>query len=129
MEAPPRQVKAKYLFKATNNDELCFEKGDIITVTQQVDGGWWEGTLNGKTGWFPSNYVVESKTGRVTIRSLIAEPIFMPILIITSFISDENRVPSPSVVAVDFSVKEQHHSLVIINFNPSSSCAELMLWW
>jgi len=24
-----------------------------------VDGGWWEGTLNGKVGWFPSNYVKE----------------------------------------------------------------------
>ena len=26
---------------------------------QAVDGGWWEGTLNGKVGWFPSNYVKE----------------------------------------------------------------------
>ena len=25
----------------------------------QEDGGWWEGTLDGKTGWFPSNYVKE----------------------------------------------------------------------
>lgn len=54
-------VRAKYAFKATNNDELCFDKGDIVTVTQQVEGGWWEGTLNGKTGWFPSNYVAEWK--------------------------------------------------------------------
>ncbi|KAJ8310264.1 hypothetical protein KUTeg_012129 [Tegillarca granosa] len=41
---------------------LCFNKGDIITVTQVLDGGWWEGTLSGKTGWFPSNYVKELKT-------------------------------------------------------------------
>lgn len=38
-------------------------KGDIITVSQTMDGGWWEGTLNGKTGWFPSNYVKELKAG------------------------------------------------------------------
>ena len=43
--------------------QLCFSKGEIITVTQVLDGGWWEGTLNGKTGWFPSNYVREFKTG------------------------------------------------------------------
>jgi Rho guanine nucleotide exchange factor 7 len=34
-----------------------FGKGDIITLTQQIEGGWWEGTIGGKTGWFPSNYV------------------------------------------------------------------------
>lgn len=43
--------------------QLCFSKGDIITVTQAIDGGWWEGTLQGKTGWFPSNYVREFKQG------------------------------------------------------------------
>lgn len=36
--------------------ELTFCKNDIITITQQIEGGWWEGTINGKTGWFPSNY-------------------------------------------------------------------------
>lgn len=54
-------VQAEYTFKGSNNDELCFKKGDIITVTQREDGGWWEGTLNDKTGWFPSNYVTEYK--------------------------------------------------------------------
>ena len=36
---------------------MVFNKGDRITITQKEDGGWWEGTLDGKTGWFPSNYV------------------------------------------------------------------------
>jgi len=30
-------------------------------VTQVLEGGWWEGTLRGITGWFPSNYVQEIK--------------------------------------------------------------------
>ncbi|XP_066967640.1 rho guanine nucleotide exchange factor 7 [Macrobrachium rosenbergii] len=54
-------VEALYSFKGKNNDELCFNKGDIITVTQREEGGWWEGTLNDKTGWFPSNYTKECK--------------------------------------------------------------------
>ncbi|XP_062602715.1 rho guanine nucleotide exchange factor 7-like isoform X4 [Saccostrea cucullata] len=63
---PPKRVKAIHNFKGTNNDELCLNKGDIITVSQTMDGGWWEGTLNGKTGWFPSNYVKELKSDIVT---------------------------------------------------------------
>lgn len=38
--------------------QLCFRKNDVITITQQPEGGWWEGTLGEKTGWFPSNYVL-----------------------------------------------------------------------
>ncbi|XP_029185886.2 rho guanine nucleotide exchange factor 7-like isoform X3 [Acropora millepora] len=52
-------VKAVFPFNGRDEDELCFEKGEILEVTKVVDGGWWEGTLNGKVGWFPSNYVKE----------------------------------------------------------------------
>uniref|UniRef100_A0A3Q1J4I7 Rac/Cdc42 guanine nucleotide exchange factor (GEF) 6 n=1 Tax=Anabas testudineus TaxID=64144 RepID=A0A3Q1J4I7_ANATE len=54
-------VKARFNFKQNNEDELSFNKGEVILVTRQEEGGWWEGTLNGKTGWFPSNYVREIK--------------------------------------------------------------------
>ncbi|XP_053170733.1 rho guanine nucleotide exchange factor 7b [Scomber japonicus] len=54
-------VKARFAFQQTNEDELSFSKGDIISVSRQEDGGWWEGSFNGKTGWFPSNYVRELK--------------------------------------------------------------------
>ncbi|XP_054626359.1 rho guanine nucleotide exchange factor 7b isoform X2 [Dunckerocampus dactyliophorus] len=54
-------VKARFAFQQTNEDELSFSKGDIISVSRQEEGGWWEGSLNGKSGWFPSNYVRELK--------------------------------------------------------------------
>jgi len=36
-------------------------------VTQIIDGGWWEGTLHGITGWFPSNYVREMKVQAIGV--------------------------------------------------------------
>ncbi|XP_035265318.1 rho guanine nucleotide exchange factor 6-like isoform X1 [Anguilla anguilla] len=54
-------VKARFNFKQNNEDELSFGKGDLICVIRQEDGGWWEGTVGGRTGWFPSNYVREVK--------------------------------------------------------------------
>ncbi|XP_018927874.2 rho guanine nucleotide exchange factor 7-like isoform X1 [Cyprinus carpio] len=59
--APQVLVKARFNFQQTNEDELSFNKGDIIQVSRQEEGGWWEGSVNGKTGWFPSNYVKEIK--------------------------------------------------------------------
>ncbi|KAB0339203.1 hypothetical protein FD755_025027, partial [Muntiacus reevesi] len=60
-------VKARFNFKQTNEDELSVCKGDIIYVTRVEEGGWWEGTLNGRTGWFPSNYVREIKSSELFV--------------------------------------------------------------
>ncbi|XP_055333628.1 dedicator of cytokinesis protein 7-like isoform X2 [Paramacrobiotus metropolitanus] len=53
------RVKAIYDFEKSNTDELSFRRGDVITITQKLEGGWWEGTLNGETGWFPLSFVTE----------------------------------------------------------------------
>ncbi|KAL5476258.1 hypothetical protein EMCRGX_G026181 [Ephydatia muelleri] len=50
-------VRALYAFHGSNEDELQFEKGSIIVVTKVVDGGWWEGSCDGRVGWFPESYV------------------------------------------------------------------------
>ena len=50
-----------------NCTQLHFENGDLICVTRMVDGGWWEGTCNGRSGWFPGNYV-EQATGKCTVQ-------------------------------------------------------------
>lgn len=42
---------------AQNEDELSFEKDDIITLIGRDEPAWWRGELKGATGMFPSNYV------------------------------------------------------------------------
>jgi len=49
--------KALYDCEAEGEGDLAFRAGDIISVTNKDDSGWWEGTCNGRSGQFPANYV------------------------------------------------------------------------
>jgi len=49
--------QALYDFEAENSDELGFKEGDVISLKQRVDDNWFEGTFQGRTGFFPINYV------------------------------------------------------------------------
>jgi hypothetical protein len=49
-----------YDYTAELTDELSIRAGDVLTDVKQQDGGWWEGTLNGKRGLFPDNFVTVS---------------------------------------------------------------------
>jgi len=62
-EAEFKEIKAKGLFdyEAANDTELSFKAGDILTVTEQDESGWWYAELNGKQGFVPNNYVSEIK--------------------------------------------------------------------
>lgn len=52
-----KRVKAMYDLNSKEKDELSFHKGDIIVVLEQVYRDWWRGSLHGKIGIFPLNYV------------------------------------------------------------------------
>jgi len=50
-------AKALYDYQATGDDEVTFDPDEIITDIEQVDEGWWIGTVRGHRGLFPANYV------------------------------------------------------------------------
>jgi signal transducing adaptor molecule len=51
------RVRALYDFTPSEPGELEFKRGDVIAVLESVYKDWWRGSLKGKTGIFPLNYV------------------------------------------------------------------------
>lgn len=55
---PFRKAKALYACKAEHDSELSFTAGTVFdNVHPSQEPGWLEGTLDGKTGLIPENYV------------------------------------------------------------------------
>ncbi|KAI0087803.1 ras guanine nucleotide exchange factor domain-containing protein [Irpex rosettiformis] len=48
---------------------LAFKAGQIIRVCNRDPSGWWDGELDSRRGWFPSNYVT-SEVGLLTDEEL-----------------------------------------------------------
>uniref|UniRef100_A0A672Q1H3 Osteoclast-stimulating factor 1 n=1 Tax=Sinocyclocheilus grahami TaxID=75366 RepID=A0A672Q1H3_SINGR len=61
-----RQCKVLFEYVPQNEDELELKIGDIIDITQEVEEGWWSGSMNGKSGLFPSNFVKEIESAEET---------------------------------------------------------------
>ena len=58
---PQAQKRARVLFPyaAASEAELSLNEGDLVTIMNTGDDGWWTGELGGKTGLFPATYVKE----------------------------------------------------------------------
>ena len=49
-------VIAAFGFTGRQAHELSFNAGDVILIYRKWNDGWWEGSLQGRRGIFPSNY-------------------------------------------------------------------------
>ena len=53
-----KQFVAAFPYKATNEDEISFKIGDIITFIEEIEDGWAKGELeSGSSGLYPTNFV------------------------------------------------------------------------
>uniref|UniRef100_A0A667YPU7 SH3 and multiple ankyrin repeat domains 1 n=1 Tax=Myripristis murdjan TaxID=586833 RepID=A0A667YPU7_9TELE len=70
---PGRVYVATRAHSASGDRELTLSKGDKVKVLSVGEGGYWEGTVKGRTGWFPSECVEEvaalNKDNRPEMRS------------------------------------------------------------
>ncbi|KAL7665360.1 hypothetical protein ABC855_g2615 [[Candida] zeylanoides] len=60
---PPFQVTAIYEYKSDYDDDLSFTAGQVITVDTIEDDEWFSGTLDGRSGMFPKNFVKLHEAG------------------------------------------------------------------
>lgn len=67
---PPVEAVVEFSYEAQQDDELSLTVGDIIVNIRRDDGGWWEGELGGRRGFFPDNFVRVSNCTHPPTRSL-----------------------------------------------------------
>lgn len=60
-EKPVVKVRGLFDYVATCDTELSFKEGDILTITEQDESGWWYAEVDGRAGFVPQNYVEVSQ--------------------------------------------------------------------
>ncbi|CAC5402749.1 CD2-associated protein,SH3 domain-containing kinase-binding protein 1 [Mytilus coruscus] len=53
-QAVIKRAKVLFSYEPDNEDELKLDIDDVVDVFKQEEEGWWEGSLHGKVGVFPS---------------------------------------------------------------------------
>lgn len=58
-DLPDEWVLAMHDFEPQEPNPTClsFRAGQVLRVLNRDPSGWWDGEVDGRRGWFPSNYV------------------------------------------------------------------------
>uniref|UniRef100_A0A3B4TC05 SH3 and multiple ankyrin repeat domains 1 n=1 Tax=Seriola dumerili TaxID=41447 RepID=A0A3B4TC05_SERDU len=95
---PGRVYVATRAHSASGDRELSLNKGDKVKVLSVGEGGYWEGTVKGRTGWFPSDCVEE------VLSSSPILPLFLPVSLHCRF----PLLSCPSLLPLsDYIIKEK----------------------
>lgn len=72
-DGDPDYVLAMHDFTPDHRNATClaFQAGQVIHVLNRDPSGWWDGEVDGRRGWFPSNYVAATP-----VASSLTEEVF-----------------------------------------------------
>lgn len=72
-DGDPDYVLAMHDFTPDHRSATCltFHAGQVIHVLNRDPSGWWDGEVDGRRGWFPSNYVATT-----AVASSLTEEVF-----------------------------------------------------
>jgi son of sevenless-like protein len=72
-DGDPDYVLAMHDFIPDHRNATClaFHAGQVIHVLNRDPSGWWDGEVDGRRGWFPSNYVATT-----AVASSLTEEVF-----------------------------------------------------
>ena len=101
------RATALYDYQAAGDDEVTFDPGDVIEDIDEIDEGWWMGSVNGKRGLFPSNYAqkIEGEDG-MWIPATVADGITKEIINVKSFNVSEIRMVQSELTVLSSSSEE-----------------------
>lgn len=59
---------AHHPYEAQREDEISFEKNELIQVVDDSDPDWWVGKKkDGSSGYFPSNVIIKNQKKKVDL--------------------------------------------------------------
>ncbi|ELK18492.1 SH3 and multiple ankyrin repeat domains protein 1 [Pteropus alecto] len=98
---PGRSFMAVKSYQAQAEGEISLSKGEKIKVLSIGEGGFWEGQVKGRVGWFPSDCLEEvanrSQEGKQESRSDKAKRLFRHYTVGSYDSFDAPRVPVPQL--------------------------------
>ncbi|XP_058639021.1 GRB2 related adaptor protein b [Onychostoma macrolepis] len=109
------EAEALYSFRATECDELSFQKGDILKVTNMDDDpNWYTAELFGRRGYVPKNYInVRPHTWFVGgISRQAAENRLRPLECGAFLIRESESTPGEFSVSVSYGDHVQHFKVL-----------------
>jgi len=63
-------VRATFPYKATAEDELSFNEGDLLYILESSDNSWWRARCKGKEGLVPSNFMQSDQNNGVLVNPI-----------------------------------------------------------
>ena len=57
----------RHVFTASDASHLPLQMGRIVEVLEKSNNGWWRGTIDDDTGWFPASYVTKIDGSAATL--------------------------------------------------------------